>query len=368
MFTRRSAVCLPGEGRVVDSSSDSRLVSGTHFYLRGGNVFPIQGGPGQSLSHPWCCTGRMARPDHAAIVQRAGERLGLITSTELREFGLTARQVDGLVQTGILRRAGQGVLAVAAAPSTAEQRLLAATILGGDGAVASHLAAAWLWGFDGVRADTIHLSVPRRRNPRVPSAVVHRVKDLLAVDVVRHGPQPVTTPARTLLDIANLVEPGVLEEAFDGARRRGQIYLPFLEWRLDELRRRGRRGVAELQALLDREHTSDRAESWLESTFLRLIREAWLPPPRVQVGKRPGGGGARVRLDAFYDDQRLVAEVGGHATHSSRRQRQADAERRARLVAMGLRVVDFTYEDVTERPDHVTSTLASLLGLEAFAA
>ena len=57
---------------------------------------------------------------------------------------------------------------------------------------------------------------------------------------------------------------------------------------------------------------------------------------------------------AFYDDQRLVAEVNGHGSHATRRQRQADAEAvPARLAAMGLRVVDFTYEDVEQRPSHV---------------
>jgi very-short-patch-repair endonuclease len=306
----------------------------------------------------------MASVDHAAIAHRAHEQLGLITTFDLRDLGLTGRQIERLLERGVLRRVGRGVYALVAAPSTPHQRLLAATLLGGEGAVASHLAAAWLWGFDGVRADGIHLSVPRGRNPRVPSATVHRMNELLPVDMVIRGPQSVTTPARTLLDIADMVDARALEEAFDGSRRRGQIYLPFLEWRLAELRRRGRRGVTPLDELLTREHTSDRAESWLESTFLRILRDAWLPPPRVQVVTHS----RRIRLDAFYDDQRLVAEVGGHATHSTRRQRQADAERRAHLVAMGLRVVDFTYEDITERPDHVTMTLARLLGLESVAA
>lgn len=94
-----------------------------------------------------------------------------------------------------------------------------------------------------------------------------------------------------------VVTPAELEEAFDGARRRGQVHRPLLEWRLEKLRRSGRPGVAGLD--------------------------------------RRSSGSTR-----------------------------ADAERRARLVAMGLRVVDFTYEDVTERPQHVVDTLARLLGLE----
>jgi very-short-patch-repair endonuclease len=305
----------------------------------------------------------MAAIDHAAIAERAAPQLGLITTCDLDRLGFTSRQIDRFLTGGMLRRVGRGVHALAGAPSSPHQRLLAATMLAGDGAVASHLAAAWVWGFDGIRPDGIELSVPRERNPRTRLARIHRVGDLLPVDTTIRGPQRITTPARTLLDIAPVVSAPVLEEAFDGARRRGQIYLPFLEWRLDELRRQGRAGVAALEALLRREHTSERAESWLESAFLRIIRDAFLPPPRVQVTKVLASTSRRLRLDAFYDDHRLVAEVNGHGSHATRRQRQSDAERSARLAAMGLRVVDFTYEDVQERPTHITGILGTLLGL-----
>lgn len=304
----------------------------------------------------------MAGDGLQAVVESAGGSLGLITSSELRRLGFTARQEAGLLRRGVLRRVARGVHSLAGAPASPRQRLLAATLSAGPGAVVSHLAAAAVWGFDGLRPEGIEISVPRSRNPRSVDGVVHRVSDLLAVDVTAAGPLPVTTPARTLLDIAPALGASQLEEAFDGARRRGQVHLPFLEWRLDQLRRHGRPGVSALEGLLHREHTSARAESWLESAFLRLLRDGFLPPPRVQVVKALGGGG-RVRLDGFYDDQRLVVEVNGHGSHATRRQRQADAERRARLLATGLRVVDFTYEDVTERPQHVLRTLGQLLGL-----
>ena len=303
----------------------------------------------------------MARIDHAAIAERASSQLGLITSEQLLSLGVSSRQQRTLRESGWLRRTGIGVFAVAGSPEGSRQRLLSATLQAGDGAVASHLAAAWVWGFDGIVPTAAELTVPRGRRPRVEGARVHSARDLLTVDLTARGPQPVTTPARTLLDIAPLVTPPQLEEALDGARRRGQVHVPFLEWRLAELRRRGRSGVAGLDALLARDRTSAKAESWLESAFLRILRDAWLPPPRVQVVQRVGG--RRLRLDAYYDDQRLVAEVGGHATHSTRRQRQADSERRARLVEMGLRVVDFTHEDVSERPSYVALTLGGLLDL-----
>jgi very-short-patch-repair endonuclease len=59
----------------------------------------------------------------------------------------------------------------------------------------------------------------------------------------------------------------------------------------------------------------------------------------------------------------LIIEVDGHATHSTRRQRQHDAEREAALLASGWRVIRFTYEDVTERPAYVTATIRQHLGL-----
>lgn len=306
----------------------------------------------------------MGATNHGAIIQRAGEQLGLITRQQLFDIGVTPRQLRTLAESGVLRRLRRGIYGAAAHPTGPRQRLLAATLAAGPGAVASHLTAAWIWGFDGLQPDGMELSVPADRRPRLPDVAAHRSSDLLQVDVTTHGGQPVTTPARTLLDIAGLVTCDELEEAFDGARRRGQIYLPFLEWRLAQLRRQGRAGVGGLEELLARELASAKAESWLESAFLRLIRDAFLPPPRVQV-VTSAGGDRRVRLDAFYDDQRLVAEVNGHGSHATRRQRQADAARRARLVTAGLRVIDFTYEDVRDRPEYVAGTLATVLDLDA---
>ena len=121
----------------------------------------------------------------------------------------------------------------------------------------------------------------------------------------------------------------------------------------------GRAGVAALDALLGQPERPRHEESWLESTFLRLLERAGLPLPRIQVSVVCGPGGKRYRLDGTYDEHDLVVEVDGHATHATRRQRQADAERDARLLAAGRRVVRFTYEDLVERPAYVVATLAA---------
>jgi very-short-patch-repair endonuclease len=79
------------------------------------------------------------------------------------------------------------------------------------------------------------------------------------------------------------------------------------------------------------------------------------------------GGRAHHRLDGTYEDHGLVVEVDGHATHATRRRRQADAERDRHLVALGLRVIRYTYEDITERADLVRSEIARFLGIEVAA-
>lgn len=87
-----------------------------------------------------------------------------------------------------------------------------------------------------------------------------------------------------------------------------------------------------------------------------MIRNAGLPVPRCQVKVRKAGGGI-ARVDLAWDEARLVVELDGHGTHATRRQRQADAERAARLGLAGWRVVRFTYEDVTERPGYVVDVI-----------
>ena len=190
---------------------------------------------------------------------------------------------------------------------------------------------------------------------------MHRPRTLGPADVDRLGPFSLTTPARTLCDLAPRLSPRELEATLDHATRRRLIWVPHLRWRLASLRHRGRPGIPELEALLDRA-TADmsRTESWLETEGLRRIVDAGLPLPRCQVHFRTRSG-RRGRVDLFWDDVKLVVELNGHATHATRRDLQDAAERAAALELDGWRVVTFVYEDVTERPDYVVETIAAHL-------
>lgn len=261
-----------------------------------------------------------------------------------------------LVAAGVLVPLGGGVLRHAATPESWPQSALAAVLAAGDGAVASHLTAAALHRLDGIPRGPLEVTVPPGRQPRAVPGRVHRSADLVPADIDARRLIPRTTPARTLIDIAAVLPAAGLERALDGAERDGKVWRPHLRWRLDDLRSQGRRGVPQLTALLDRTEGRPLGESWLEQQALRLIRDAGLPVPRCQVKMHKAGGGI-ARVDLAWDEARLVVELDGHGTHATRRQRQADAERSARLGLSGWRVVRFTYEDVTERPGYVVDVI-----------
>lgn len=308
--------------------------------------------------------GGMARDLDGAIAERARTSLGLLTNAHLNELGVSRQQRRTLIANGVLVPVHRGVVRHAAHPVSWLQAVHAATLAAGPGAVASHSTAAALWRFDGTArclGDVIELSVSDDRNPRALAGVlVHRCSDLVPADLDVHRTVPCTTPSRTLIDIAAITSARRLEATVDDVERRGLVWRPHLRWRLDELGRRGRTGVPQLRALLDATDGRPLGDSWLEQEAIRLVVGAGLPVPRCQVRLRKAGGGI-ARVDLLWHAARLAVELNGHGTHATRRQRQADAERAARLALAGWRVIAFTYEDVTERPEHVVTMIAAHL-------
>lgn len=195
-----------------------------------------------------------------------------------------------------------------------------------DGAIAE-LAPKTLGLLTYAQLDTLGVTRQRRR-----TLVANGVLEPVAARVVRHVAHP-------------------------------ESWRPRLRWHIDLLRRdgvAGRPGLAAVDALLDRTEGRPLGDTWLEQEAIRLIEAAGLPRPRAQVKRRTYGGGI-ARVDLFWDTARLVVELAGHGTHATRRQRQRDDERAARLGLRGWRVVEFTYEDVVERPGYVVEIIRKYL-------
>lgn len=121
--------------------------------------------------------------------------------------------IEQRLEAGRWRRVHRGVYRLTGAPQTREQAILAACLAAGPFALASHSIAAELWRLPGFEGGPIEISVPRGRWPRLPNVVIHTSAHLTKRDGTVIGVIPVTSPARTLSDLAASVEEGRLEEA-----------------------------------------------------------------------------------------------------------------------------------------------------------
>lgn len=231
-----------------------------------------------------------------------------------------------------------------------EALALAAVLACGGGAILSHLSAAVFWGLVVATSTPIHVlrAGSHRRGPA--GVCLHRAVRIEPSEVRDLRGVPITSPARTLLDLAaTLVDEGVLERAIDAARARRLVTA-------GELTRvsRGRRpGVARMRAALADGPTFVRSEA--ERRLLAVIRAAGLPRPRTNV--RVAG----FEVDAHWSAARLVVEVDGYAFHSGREAFERDRLRDQRLQAAGCVVLRFTWRQLTERPEAVAATLGAAL-------
>ena len=162
---------------------------------------------------------------------------------------------------------------------------------------------------------------------------------------------PVTTPARTLLDLSARLGTVHLSECVIDVCLRGLTTIARLSEDLDYWRRPGVAGGPRLHQVLQGCEDVPQTDSYLESKFLLLMREAGLPMPRTQVAIQVDGFSYRV--DTLWDDWLLIVELNGYGTHASRIQLAADAERAARLQAAGYEVVVFTFDQVVGDPRYV---------------
>jgi len=297
-----------------------------------------------------CGSKVVARPDQR-VAALAGEQWGVLSIGELQACGLTRRAVTKRVQSGRLHLLHRGVYAVGHANPPLEGDFLAAVKACGPAAVLSHRSAAALWGFVDWDDRRPEVTVAGRGTRGHGSIRTHRTECLLAKDVRHHDGIRVTSPARTLLDLAGQLP----YPALRGAVREG-LSLRLLSVRdLAEILERlgGRRGSAKLARIVSSGPAPTR--SVLEDVVLDLIRRGGLAQPDVNVPL--AFDGRRVIPDFRWPKQHLIVEADGATWHDSKVAREEDAERQALLEAHGERVVRVTWRQAITRPTQTLSRI-----------
>jgi very-short-patch-repair endonuclease len=231
-----------------------------------------------------------------------------------------------------------------------DARLIAALLYAGDQAVFSHTTAAWIWSLIVTEPTRIHLTVPGRRSS-LPGVRVHRSRDVAQATC---SGLPVTSIARTLVDLAGMLSFRELRRALAEAEYQNLLSIPEVK----SVLKQGRHGSRALRRALNH-HLPQLARtlSVLEERFLELCQASELPLPEINA--RVGG----MRVDAMWRQQRLVAELDGAAAHGGWARASRDRERELALRRMGFQVVRYTWRQITERATQVVADLREQLGL-----
>lgn len=289
----------------------------------------------------------------AVIGSLAARQHGVVARAQLLRAGLPRHAIDYRVKRGRLRCLHRGIYRVGPVRGRLESEA-AAVLACGETAVLSHRSAGHLWEMlRGRPEDPVEVSIGRGdRNPG-PSVRVHRVTGLAVDETTEVQGIPVTTPARTVLDLAASVGEWELEQALARAERSGRGVLQELETLLMRYPRRS--GTRVLRAILARDAEPALTRSVAESRFLALIRSAELPEPEAN---------ARIQgyeVDFLWRAQRLVVEIDGFEFHSSSSAFERDRLRDGALIAGGWRVLRVTWRQLTRAPEALLARVAQAL-------
>jgi very-short-patch-repair endonuclease len=196
----------------------------------------------------------------------------------------------------------------------------------GPHAVLSHGSAAALWDIRDERERCIHVTTLPQTDRRQAGIIPHRRSTLGAPDVTRHRGIPVTTPVRTLVDLAVRLPPAALAAAVNEADKLDLVDPEQL--RADLQKRKGQQGVRPLRALLDRS-TFVLTDSELERLFLRIARRTGLGLPETQA--RVNG----FKVDFYWPELGLVVETDGLRYHRTPSHQARDRVRDQAHTAAG---------------------------------
>jgi uncharacterized protein DUF559/transcriptional regulator with AbiEi antitoxin domain of type IV toxin-antitoxin system len=242
----------------------------------------------------------------------------------------------------------RGVYALGHAPQASADRAYAAVLACGRSALLSHGSAASLWGiYDRwwTPFEVIVETARRRPGIRIHRATVDRK------DVRRHLGIRVTSPARTVFDIAPRLTDRALTRAVNELRIERRLKLEHLAELVARLPRHP--GARRVKPLIETPKGPTRSK--LEDAFVAFTERFGLPQPELNA--RVAG----YEVDALFREQRVIVELDGYQFHGTRQAFEKDRERDAATLAAGFVTVRITWERLTESPEKEADRLNAII-------
>jgi very-short-patch-repair endonuclease/predicted transcriptional regulator of viral defense system len=290
----------------------------------------------------------------ATIAKVAGRQDNVISREQLLAIGVGRGVIARQLERGRWQRLHRNVYLIGPAPPTLRARARAATMTCGEGAAVSHRTAAALYGLMPPRGD-VHVTVPGRNPGNRQGVQIHRVTTLSFDEIVVRDGLTLTSPARTICDVAGTEPLTEAERALSEARVQRLVTTRALERVIE--RTPTLKGSSVIRSLLRASEESGYTRSEAERRLRRLAQAAGIDQPLVNV---PLLGFV---VDFLWPDQRLVVEVDGYQFHGHRQRFESDRRRDQQLVAAGYRVIRVTWIQLRDEPIAVITSIAQALAI-----
>ena len=283
------------------------------------------------------------------IAALAKRQRGYVTRPQLLKLGLSERAIKHRIRIGRLIPVYAGVYAVGHLPTLPQDQAVGALLACGEKAVLSHSTAATVWGILRRWETPFEVTAPtarRRDGIRVHRAALERRDQKTQIGL------RVTSPARTLLDVAPRLSDTALRRAVNDLRRPGYLHLPQLADVLERFPRHP--SSRRLRPLLDVPRGSP-TRSELEDKFVAFCARFGLPEPQTNVWV------AGREADAWFPRERLIVEIDGYPFHSDRGSFESDRDKDATALALGIATVRVTEPRIDHAAEREAERLAAIL-------
>ena len=281
----------------------------------------------------------------------AGEPERLLTRRQLLRRGVRSQDLATAVRAGAIVRVGRGLYA--GGPLAALDRIRAVALE--SGGVISHESAALIWGVPVPGIRTVSVTLPRNRHKRNARGVVTHWADLPPSEIEVVSGIAVTSPLRTLIDLARTFQLPEAVAAADAALRMGLAQPADLAGLLRYVGR-GAHLVRRMAALAD-----GRAESPHESRVRVLLVLGGLPPEELQLVVADPAGRWRYRFDLAYPSAKTAVEADGLEYHGGAERVRRDALRDRRAAELGWLTVRLHDADIRASPAETVTNLRRVL-------
>jgi hypothetical protein len=286
---------------------------------------------------------------------------GLIARSQALRAGISAGQWGAIAKSDDWRRVYAGVYRRVGAPRTWNQTLMAGC-LAAD-AVASHRAAGVLWELPKVER-SLEITISQRRRIELRDFEVHRTRCLQPVDRTQRGGIPVTSLARTVIDVS-LEVPSLAPVIVNHVLAARGVPLELLFNRLQAQGTRGRSGAAGLLEMLEerrgrKRHVDSELQRRFEQIALDGHRAGLLPEPFFEYPVQLADGRWRYPDVAYPPPVSVGFEAHSYRHHSSLEAFAADVERNLELFGEGWMIVPITGVQLRD-PERLLGLMARIV-------